>query len=134
MWNISFEKGRQVWEPRRDREQPVANETKDGRAVRTKEGIAYNGLPLMTDGVVHTHMLKDGAKGPTPLGKRDVTFDPRTVQSIYDSPKPLQEAPNKKEPCGSFLLRFLVFLRAVFLRITEEFAILIIKRAVRLFL
>lgn len=91
MWNISFEKGRQVWEYLRDREQPVANETKDGRAVRTKEGIAYNGLPLMTDGVVHTHMLKDGAKGPTPLGKRDVTFDPRTVQSVYDSPKPLQE-------------------------------------------
>ena len=97
MWKFTVEKGRQVWTYLSPEAQATpeirdtGGECATNRPTHTKSGIPYNGLPLMTDGVIHSHMLPNGASRPTPLGVIDHKFDPSQIVTPYDTPTPLKD-------------------------------------------
>ncbi len=53
-WVLSNEEGRQVWQFQKGAEETKQTSTSD---LKTPGGVSYYGLPFMTSGLVHTHMV-----------------------------------------------------------------------------
>jgi squalene/oxidosqualene cyclase-like protein len=97
MWNFFGENGRQIWAKETPAEE--ANKKYDDlhkkpseRPTHTVNGIPYNGLPFMTDGIIHSHTIKGGADERTKLYTQHKPFNSINVQSSFDIPTPLTDA------------------------------------------